>query len=148
MSSILDALVGGILLFVFCIALLIGAFVTNTVLTGMGDPLGLNNSFKQFFTSLNNVSIFIFLAMSLGAVLSALLIRAHPAFFFISVVLVIVEFLIIPPLANTYASVASSPTFATEQTQLAQNMALMANLPLWTAFATLVAALVGIGKEF
>lgn len=147
MSNILDSLTAGILLFVFAIVVLIGAFITNQILGGMGDPLGINSAFTKFYTALNNVSLFIFLGMSLGAVLSALLIRAHPAFFFISVLLVIVQFMIIPPLVNAYNEVADNPTFAVEKATMAQNVQLMQNLPLWTALAALLAAAVGIAKS-
>jgi hypothetical protein len=85
--------------------------------------------------------------MSLGAVLSALLIRAHPAFFFISIILVFVEFLIVPPMVTAFNQIASSATMAGEVAGLAQNIWIMQGLPIWTAMATLIAALVGIGKE-
>jgi hypothetical protein len=134
------------MLFVFAVVLLIGAFLTNQILGGLGDPLGINSAFTKFYTALNNVSIFIFIGMSFGAVLAALLIRAHPAFFFIAIILVIVEFMIIPPLVNAYNTVADNPQFAVEKAAMAQNVQLMQNLPLWTAIAALLAALVGIGK--
>ena len=147
MSNLLDSLTGGIFLFVFAIAILIGAFITNQVLGGMGDPSGINSAFTKFYTALNNVSIFIFLGMSMAAVLAALLIRAHPAFFFISLILVITQFLIIPPLVNAYNTFADNPQFAVEKATMAQNVQLMQNLPLWTALAALLAAVVGIAKS-
>ena len=85
--------------------------------------------------------------MSLGAVLSALLIRAHPAFFFISIILVMIQFMILPPLVNAYNSVADTPTFAAQKTTMAQNVALMQVLPLWTAVGALLAALVGMSRS-
>jgi hypothetical protein len=147
MSNILDGLVAGIMLFIFAVVLLLAAFITNSILGGMGDPLGINSSFTKFFTALNNVSIFIFLGMSLGAVLSALMIRAHPAFFFISLILVFIQFMILPPLVNAYNTVADAPQFAAEKAQMAQNVGLMQSLPVWTAVACFVAAMVGIGRE-
>ena len=135
------------MLFVFAIVILIGAFIANSVLTGLGDKQGLNGPLNQFWVALNNVSIFIFMGMSLGAVLSALLIRAHPAFFFISIILVMIQFMILPPLVNAYNSVADTPTFAAQKTTMAQNVALMQVLPLWTAVGALLAALVGMSRS-
>lgn len=146
MSSLLDSLTAGIFLFIFAIVLLIAAFMVNQILGGLGDPLGINTALKQFYVALNNVSIFIFLGMSLAAVLAALLIRAHPAFFFVSIILVIIQFMIIPPLVNAYNTFADNPTFSVEKATMAQNVQLMQNLPLWTALAALLAAVVGIAK--
>ena len=147
MSNIIDTLGAGVMLFVFAIVILIGAFIANSVLTGLGDKQGLNGPLNQFWVALNNVSIFIFMGMSLGAVLSALLIRAHPAFFFISIILVMIQFMILPPLVNAYNSVADTPTFAAQKTTMAQNVALMQVLPLWTAVGALLAALVGMSRS-
>ena len=146
MSNILDSLVAGIMLFVFAVVVLLAAFVMNTVLNSMGDDLGLNASFGNFFVALNNVSIFIFLGMSLGVILAALMIRTHPAFFFIAVILVIVQFTVFPPLVNVYNTIADNPQFAAEKATMAQNVALMQALPIWTAFAALIAAVVGLGR--
>ena len=147
MSNILDSLTSGIMLFVFALVLLVAAFMVNTILgTGLADSVGGASVFQKFFTSLNNVSIFIFLGMSLGAVLSALLIRAHPAFFFISIILVVVQFMIIPPLVNGFNSIASTSMMAVEAAQMANTVSLMQQLPIWTAIACLLAAIVGIGK--
>jgi len=146
MSNILDPIVSAILFFIFCLVLLVAFFVFNSLV-----PSGIfgaySNQFGQFFTSINNVSIFIILGMSLGAVLSALMIRSHPAFFFISVILVMVEFLILPIMVTAYNGVASSSTMAGSVSGLMQNVWIMQQLPIWTAFATLLAALVAIGRD-
>ena len=135
------------MLFVFAVVILLGAYISSAVLAGLGDSLGINTALNQFWVALNNVSIFIFLGMSLGAVLSALLIRAHPAFFIISIILVMIQFMILPPLVNAYNTVADQPAFAAQKTMMAQNVALMQSLPLWTAIGALLAALVGMSRS-
>lgn len=147
MSNILDALYGGIMFFVFAVAALVGLFILNALISGGVVPTNLQDGFRGFYTSINNVSIFVMLAMSLGAIVSALLIRTHPAFFIISIVLVFIEFMVIPPLVGAYNGLAATPDFSVSAAALNLNVELMQQLPIWTAFATLAAAVIGIGRE-
>jgi len=145
MSNILDPIVSAILFFIFCLVILVAYFVFNSLVPSgiFGAYAG---TFEQFFGAINNVSIFIMLGMSLGAILSALLIRTHPAFFFISIILVFVQFLVVPILVTAFNGIASSSSFASSATGMATNIWIMQQLPIWTALATLIAGLVGIGR--
>ena len=99
MSSLIDTIFAAFMLMVFGIAVLIGLMVFNSIEgTGLLGTYGA--SLKGFYTSLNSVAIFIAIGMSLAAVFSGLMIRTHPAFFIIAVILVFIEFLVVHPLGN------------------------------------------------
>lgn len=146
MSNVVDAITGAIYFFVFALALLISVFILNQVAAGglFSAIPTLPAHAADFFASLNNVSIFILLGLSLGAILSALLIPSHPAFFFISILLVFIEFMIIPPLVNVYNGILLSPSFIGEASQFNLTIGLLQQLPIWTAATTLLAAIVAI----
>lgn len=145
MSNIVDALVTAIFFAVFAFAAIISLFVFNSInSTGMfGSQTA---TYTKFYEAINNVGIFIALGMSLAAVVSAMLIRSHPVFFAIAIILVFVEFLVIPPIVNAYNSVVSG-SFSTEAASLSNIVNIMQYLPIITAVTTFLAAAVGIMRE-
>lgn len=145
MAELLDAIVGAVMLFAFGIAVMVAMVAFDAVNAG-GLFGSYASSFQQFFTAMNNVAIFVAIAISLAAVFSALLIKTHPAFFLVAVILVFIEFMITPPLVQAFNGVAQSMS-ATQQTNLANMINIMQYLPLLTAFGTFIAAIIGISRD-
>lgn len=144
MSNLVDGLTAGIMFIVFAFGVLISLVVFNSIsstgLTGSYDA-----SFRGFYDSMNYVSIFIMLGMSFGAVMAAYMIRAHPIFFAIAVLLVFIQFIIFPPLINAFNALVSG--YTTEGNSLSLMIWLVERLPLFTAVASLLAAIIGIMQQ-
>ena len=145
MSNLLDNIVAAFFLFVFAVVAIISLQIFNGI-AGSGILGGYETAFRGFYTSVNNVAIFIAVGMSLAAVFSGLLIRTHPAFFIVAVVLIFLEFIITPTWVNIYNNIAQSADIAT-QTALANQTQILQILPLLTALGTLLTILIGMVRE-
>ena len=145
MSNIADAIFAAFMLLVFGIMALIGLNVFLSI-DGTGIFGSYSASFQQFYTSINNVAIFIAIGISLAAVFAGLMIRTHPAFFIIAVILVFIEFLIVPGFVQVYNGIAQTMP-ATVQNDMAQQSAILQMLPILTALGTMLTVVVGIVRE-
>ena len=145
MSNLMDAIFAAFLFLVFGIFSLIGLSIFIT-LDGTGLFGTYSASFQQFFTAINNVSIFIALGISLAAVFAGLMIRTHPVFFVLAIILVFVEFMVVPSFVTVYNSVAQTMPVAV-QNDMAQQSQILQMLPILTALGTMLTVLVGIIRE-
>lgn len=145
MSSVIDGIFAAFMLFLFAVCAIIGLMVF-TAIDGTGLFGSYSASFKQFYTALNSVSIFIALGMSLAAVFSGLMIRSHPIFFFVAVILVFIEFMVVPSFVQVYNGVAVNMP-ASVQADMAQQSQIFQMLPLLTALGTMLTVIVGIVRE-
>ena len=145
MSNIVDAIFAAFLLMLFAIFALIGLNVFLSI-SGTGLLGSYASNMQQFYTSINNVAIFIAIGMSLAAVFSGLMIRTHPAFFIISVILVFIEFLVVPSFVQVYNGVAQSMPVAV-QNDMALQSQILQMLPLLTALGTMLTVIVGLVRE-
>jgi hypothetical protein len=145
MASILDAVFGAFMLLVFGIVVLISLFVFNSIST-TGLFGSYTSAFNQFYTSINNVAIFIAIGMSLAAVFAGLMIKTHPVFFIIAIVLVFVEFMVVPQFVQVYNGVAQSMPAAV-QNSMAQQSQIFQMLPILTAIGTMLTVIVGLVRE-
>ena len=98
MSNIADGLVSAILFCVLAIGLVI-AYQVFSILPDFGQT-AIKTSGEGFFTALDAMGIFIVVAMILATVGSAFLIRTNPMFFAVSLILLAVQFLILPMVVN------------------------------------------------
>ena len=145
MSNLIDAIFAAFTLLVFGIFVLVGLMVFLSISdTGLLGTYA--SDLQQFYTSLNNVAIFIAIGMSLAAVFSGLMIRTHPAFFIIAVILVFIEFLVVPSFVQVYNGVAQSMPIAV-QNDMALQSQILQMLPLLTALGTMLTVIVGLVRE-
>lgn len=145
MSNIVDAIFAAFMLLVFALFALIGLNVFTSI-SGTGMFGSLDAAFKQFYTSINNVAIFIAIGISLAAVFSGLMIRTHPAFFIISVILVFIEFLVVPSFVTVYNGVAQTMPVDV-QNDMALQSQIFQMLPILTALGTMLTVIVGLVRE-
>lgn len=145
MSNIVDAIFAACMLMMFGVAVLVGLMVFNS-LADTGILGSYESSLKGFYTSLNSVAVFIAIGVSLAAVFSGLLIRTHPAYFVIAVILVFVEFLVVPTFVQVYNGVALGMS-ADVQNDMALQSQILQMLPILTAFGTMLAIIVGTVRE-
>lgn len=145
MSNIVDAIFAAFMLLIFGVFVLIGYFVFTSI-SSTGILGAYAADFQGFYTSLNGVAIFIAIGMSLAAVFSGLMIRTHPAFFIIAIVLVFIEFMVTPSFVEVYNGVAQSMPAAV-QNDMAQQSTIFQMLPILTALGTMLTVIVGIVRE-
>lgn len=145
MSSIVDAIFAAFLLVVFSIFAIIGLMIfTNLDATGIFGSY--SASFKQFYTAINNMAIFIAIAISLAAVFAGLMIRSHPVFFVIAVILVFIEFMVVPSFVQVYNQLAQGMPVSV-QNDMANQSTILQMLPILTALGTMLTVIVGIVRE-
>jgi hypothetical protein len=145
MSSIIDAIFAAFLLLVFGIMSLIGLSVFLSI-SGTGLFGSYAGAFQQFYTSINNVAIFIAIGISLAAVFSGLMIRTHPAFFILAIILVFIEFIVTPSFVQVYNGVAQGMS-VTVQNDMAAQSQIFQILPILTALGTMLTVIVSIVRE-
>lgn len=145
MSNLVDAIFAAFLLMVFGVFAIIGYGVFASISdTGiLGSYAG---NFKGFYDAINGVAIFIAIGMSLAAVFAGLMIRSHPMFFIIAVILVFIEFLVVPSFVEVYNQVAQGMSVDV-QNQMAQQTQILQMLPVLTALGTMLTIIVGIMRE-
>lgn len=143
MSSILDPIYGGIILVVFAVVLLV-VFTVYTSISGTGILGSYSVYFDGFWTALNNVAIFIVLGMAAATILSAFLIKEHPAFLIVTLVLLFIQMIIMGDVIPSFNMIASTPAMAAALTKFNLLVPLIENLPVITAITSAVAALVGL----
>lgn len=145
MSNIVDAIFAAFMLLVFSLFALIGLNVFLSI-SGTGILGTYAADMQMFYTSINNIAIFIAIGISLAAVFSGLMIRTHPAFFIIAVILVFIEFLVVPSFVQVYNGVAQTMPIAV-QNDMALQTQIFQMLPLLTALGTMLTVIVGIVRE-
>jgi hypothetical protein len=146
MSNLIDGIFAAVMLMVFAICAIVGLMIFTSMDNATSGGFMFSGSFKQIYTALNSSAIFIAIAVSLAAVFSGLLIRTHPAFFFISLILIVIEFLLLPTFVNVYNGVASNMPVAV-QNDMALQSQVFQMLPILTALGTALAVIVGIVRE-
>lgn len=144
MSSIIDPLFAGVMFVVFGICVIVSLTVFNSIDSTTTIFGSMSGAFNQFYVSMNNVAIFIMLAMSLGAVLSAYLIKSTPVFFIVAVILIFVQAIVMPSVVQGFNSVVSDATFTTAAGSLNLVVFLAEKLPIFTIIASALAAVLGI----
>jgi hypothetical protein len=142
MSNIIDAIFAAFMLLVFGLFSLIGLSVFLSI-NGTGLFGSYAASFQQFYTSINSMAIFIAIGISLAAVFAGYMIRTHPIFFIIAIILVFVEFMVVPQFVQVYNGIAQTMPVAV-QNDIAQQSQMMQMLPILTALGTLLAIIAGI----
>lgn len=145
MASIIDAIFGAFMLLVFGIFAIISLFIFLSI-SGTGLFGSYSAAFQQFYTSINNMAIFIAIGMSLAAVFAGLMIKTHPAFFIIAIILVVVEFMVVPSFVQIYNGIAQSMP-ATVQNDMAKQSQIFQLLPILTAIGTMLTVIVGLVRE-
>lgn len=134
-GSIVDALPLLLLLFVFGIS----SVLSYAIYDGMRDNgfftlLGSSASFVEAdadraYTALDWMSGLLFVGAAMASLLGALLIRSHPAFFFISIFVLIIEIVISVAFSNAFDMLISSPQMSGAASNFTILSWLLGNLP-------------------
>lgn len=143
MSSIIDPLFGAVMFFVLLVSLFAGYTIFKN-LDAQGVFGQYSGALGMFYDSMANVGIFIELAIALAAIVSAYLIRTNPIFFFLTIFFLFIQIIVVVPLVNTFSDVSANPQFADANAKFNLLVVGMNNLPIFTLFSCVIAALLGI----
>ena len=155
-GSIVDSIPVMIYVFVFFI-LCVVSFVSYdglvdagffTIMSTAGGN-GITTNLTQFqndadnaYDALDTIGIFVLLGTAISSMLGALLLRTHPAFFFISIVVMLMEVIVAMALANTSQVLLASSSMVSAQAQFPILGYIMLNFPVFIFVITLLIAVV------
>jgi hypothetical protein len=135
-----DILVALLILFVFAISSILGFVVYERFVIAASPVLDQPTAQAILTTGETMVLAFdfafllLFLGLVMLLVLSAIFIRTHPAFFFISIMLLGLYIVIAAPLANSYIEFSEADAISAAVTNFPIIDFVMNNMPLFTLF--------------
>ena len=110
-GSVLDLIFMVVLCMIFAIIVLFGTHIWNQIAPllkntfGPGDATDIMNSVQAQFGVMDYVFLFLFFGMCIIPIILAFLVKLHPIFFVVNILLLIVMFIVMPPLSNTVRSI-------------------------------------------
>jgi len=135
-----------VILFFLAVSIVIALFVNNIILEDVISGTVLNSSsayesINDSFTNVNELGvqrtfIFIFALLIIGILVSSFLIRVHPVFIFLYIIMLAVTIFVSIFLANSYATLVENPLFV----EIASNYEMMT----WV-MQHIVKILIGVG---
>jgi len=93
------------------------------------------------------VILFIFFGLGIGVILGAFWIQTHPAFFFMSLLLLIVAIFMAPIFSNAYMTFGNDSALSTEVASYPMSGYIMEYLPLFIAIVGIIALIVTYMKS-
>lgn len=162
-GSVVDAIPVMIYFFVFatiaavCYVVFSGLITANffTMLTATGQAQNVNNpnftaaNFQQdgqnAFNVIDAISIFVFFGTAIASMLGALLLRTHPAFFFIAIVVLLMQVIIAMAFANTWNVMINNASFAPALAQFPITDFFLEHFPLLVFGVTILISIVLYG---
>jgi len=145
-ASVVDLLVWLVISFiivVFFATWIYGFHEVTTLLTGIEGTTAVNisaaaeNTFGKIdprqTSSLHVLAFVMIFAMGLSILVSNFLVKSHPAFFIVYVLIVIVAIITSVYLSNEYESLMTNQVIGTTISGFTGSTFIMLNLPLWTA---------------
>ena len=153
-ASIIDAI--PIMVFVFGFALvcvvsfvIYDGLVDNNFFTILEDQShgGLNSTRLQAnadvtYDLLDFMVMFVYIGTTISALIGAILIRSHPAFFFISIIIMMITVFVSVTLSNTWDTLITNPNLADAQAQFTIANFVLGNLPMLILVAVILLAIV------
>lgn len=153
-GAIIDAI--PIMVYVFAFAIV--CIISFTIYRGLVDngffTIVYNQSHGAFNTTqlqenadstydmLDFAVMFVFIGTTIAALVGAILIRSHPAFFFISIIVMMVQIFVAMALSNTWDAMITDPNFAAAHAQFTTANFVVGNLPIFILIAVILIAIV------
>ena len=86
--------------------------------------------------------MFVFIGTTISALVGAILIRSHPAFFFISIIVMMISVFVSVTLSNTWDELITNPNLADAQAQFTIANYVVGNLPIMILIAVILLSIV------
>jgi len=126
-GTVLDTVLLPILIF----GMFVGVVFGLTIMNGINETGMLSISIPNFSTIMDYGIVFIFFGSLIAAIISAFMIRTHPIFFVISVIMLIIISVTFPVLSNVFMGFATNSQITTYSNQLPLTLNVFANLPIF-----------------
>ena len=148
MSSMMDMITAGIFFIIFCLCGIVGLMIFNSLSSSTSlIPTNIASGGRDFFTALNNVALFIMIGMTLGAVMSAYMIKTNPAYIIIPIAFIFIQVVVIIPLVNSFNTITASSTMSAAAASMSNMTDLVNMMPVFSILGSLLAALVGLTRD-
>lgn len=146
-----------IVMIILIIIILITAVMSYIVLDEMqtivsSSDLGINTTFfeqgKQGLLAFDAMAVFILIGLGGGVVVSAFLVRTHPVFIVVGIVILGLQVMMSAMVSNVFIDIATSTTLIADTVDLFPvSAAVIQNLPLITLGFSALALMVSFGKS-
>ena len=153
-GSMIDVFLIAILLFASMIVIIVGAYVNNEIVTNPTVNSTLNANAKAHLTkstdilkSFDGLIVFLLFGASAAAIISAFLIRSHPAFFAVAIIMQLIMVGISSVFSNVYTYFGEVPQLAAMFNQFPITAKIMGNLPIILLGISALIAVVMYGKS-
>ena len=94
------------------------------------------------YDTLDFMVLFVFIGSTLAAVIGAILIRSHPAFFFISIIVLMIQVFIAMALSNTWYELINNSNLVDAKAQFTTANYVLSNFPVFILIAVILLAIV------
>ena len=150
----LEILLVFILIFVFVIVALIATnaysqFNAEVNQSTDMSPMAKNisNTANESFQVLDNISVFLLVGLSVAIVFFSFLIKVHPIFLFINILLMPVTLIVTIAFSNAYELMVASDALAATSAQMPTMLIMMSKLPYFAVVFSLIVMVVMYGKR-
>jgi hypothetical protein len=154
-GAIIDAIPIMIYMFIFAIVVVISftiyrGFVNNGFFTilNANNPVNssatntLQDNADSAYDMLDFSMIVLYVGSMIAAIVSALLLRSHPAFFFIGIFAIMIQILVAVALSNTWSEIINNSNFAEAKAQFTITDFFVGQLPIVVLITTMLLSIV------
>lgn len=153
-ASIIDAIPIMVFTFSFAIVCVVSFMIYDGLVDNGFFTLVYNQSNGAFNTTqlqanadttydlLDFMVLFVFVGTTIAALIGAILIRTHPAFFFISIIVLMVQVFVAMALSNTWAALINNVNLVDAKAQFTIADYVVSNLPVLILVAVILLAVV------
>jgi len=152
-GTVLDLLGILLILFIFSVCtilatILMGAFTQNVTDSGQmeGEALAILQNTNVYMTSFDSISVFVTFGLILAVILGAFMIDTHPAFFIVTVFLLLIYMVIVPQFSNVFLAFAENEQVISTANQFPYMIYMWQHMPLIILISVVVISIVIYGK--
>lgn len=128
-----------VVMFSFALIVIIGKNVFVDLNEGMQDAGFMSNrsvsildNFESNYTTIfDGIFLFVFVGLIVGVAISAFMIKSHPAFFFVTIILLAFFIIIAAIFSNVYEDISTNEAFVDQSADFTVINHIMGNLPVW-----------------
>jgi len=94
------------------------------------------------FTTLDFMVAFVFFGTTISALIGAILIRSHPAFFFISIILLMIQVLVSVAISNSWEEIITNDVMNEAEAKFTITNTILSNFPMFILIVVILLSIV------
>lgn len=156
-GAIIDAIPIMLYMFIFAIVVVVSFMIyrgfvnegfftvlqaNNPVNTNGSRYIELQNNADSAYDMLDFSMVILYVGSMIAAIVSALLLRSHPAFFFIGIFAIMIQILVAVALSNTWSEIINNSNFAEAKAQFTITDFFVGQLPIVVLVTTMLLSIV------